>query len=230
MRSVLAKVGTGSTSEGVLPWHRRITGCGQDLSDGDSSGSGRNVTVVRCAALSLWHMVAALAGALLLDAVGLLPASDVHSGAWWLGRVPWIAALTAVLVAFVAMFGRIETRTLARKLDTATARATSVPDADGTIGHSPRRGALTSTLPAVLSSIPVVTGAYVAAILGHVLAGVGRTGTARPVHGPDRGWSLPARRVCWRRCAPPDTCVQSRTRPLEQGGLVRALTAGNRTP
>ncbi|WP_425953748.1 acyltransferase family protein [Xylanimonas sp. McL0601] len=67
----------------------------------------------------LWHMVAAFAGAVVLDAVGLLPSADVHSAAWWWGRVPWIATLAVVLVAFVALFGRIETRAMARKVAAA---------------------------------------------------------------------------------------------------------------
>ncbi|QAY62623.1 hypothetical protein ET495_04420 [Xylanimonas allomyrinae] len=98
-------------------------------------------------------MVASFVGAIALDAVGLLPSADVHSSAWWWGRIPWIATLTVVLAAFVALFGRIETRALARKLTAGPAATPRGP----------------------LASLPVVVGAYLAATLGmYWLASSGR--------------------------------------------------------
>jgi surface polysaccharide O-acyltransferase-like enzyme len=58
----------------------------------------------------LWHLVAALLGALALGALGLLPPSDAGSGAWWLGRIPWLAVLTVALVVLLVIFGRVEMR------------------------------------------------------------------------------------------------------------------------
>jgi peptidoglycan/LPS O-acetylase OafA/YrhL len=65
--------------------------------------------------LFLWHLVAALVGAVALDALGVLPPSDPRTGAWWLGRVPWVAALAVVLTALVAVAGRVEARAPARR-------------------------------------------------------------------------------------------------------------------
>ena len=62
-------------------------------------------------------MIAAPFGALALDALDLLPPSDVHTAAWWLGRLPWVAALVIVLAVLLVGFGRIEARALARKLE-----------------------------------------------------------------------------------------------------------------
>jgi hypothetical protein len=81
--------------------------------------------------LFLWHLVAALLGAVALDALGVLPPSDPRTGAWWLGRVPWVAALAVVLTALVAVAGRVEPRAPARRAaqrsrpghETALARA-----------------------------------------------------------------------------------------------------------
>ncbi|GAB2469643.1 acyltransferase family protein [Xylanimonas ulmi] len=112
---------------------------------------GMNATVLT---VYLWHMVASFVGAMLLDAVGMLPSSDVHSAAWWLGRVPWLATLSLVLAVFVAVFGRIETRTLTRKL---------------------AQGATAATPRGPLATLPVVLGAYGAAALGmYWLASAGR--------------------------------------------------------
>lgn len=91
--------------------------------------------------LFLWHMVAAFLGALALDAAGLLPSTDVGSAAWWLGRVPWMATLTVVMVVLVATVGRLESRILAKKASTPRDQAR-------------------------IASLPLVAGAYVAAIGG----------------------------------------------------------------
>jgi peptidoglycan/LPS O-acetylase OafA/YrhL len=107
--------------------------------------------------LYLWHMVAALVGAFALDALGLLPSSDVHTSAWWLGRVPWIAALAVVLAVLVAIFGRVEARTLARRISNPNGR-----DALGATWVRTILGPRTS----VLTSTPVVVAGYLGAILG----------------------------------------------------------------
>ncbi len=57
----------------------------------------------------LWHMVAAVIGAGLLAALGWLPTTPVGSGAWLALRLPWLATLSVVLLAVVAVVGRIET-------------------------------------------------------------------------------------------------------------------------
>ena len=113
---------------------------------------GTNAVVLT---LYLWHMAAALAGAVLLDALGLLPTYHVQSGAWWLGRLPWIATLTVVMALLAAIFGRVETRTLARKI-TGAVGPTSRGPVLAALGRQAR----------VLTATPVVAGAYLGAILG----------------------------------------------------------------
>jgi fucose 4-O-acetylase-like acetyltransferase len=103
----------------------------------------------------LWHMAAALLGAFALDALGVLPPSDVRTGAWWLGRVPWIAALAVVLAALVAVVGRVETRTVARRIADPGARGSR---------RAPRERP--GRRPSPLTSLPVVVAAYLAAVLG----------------------------------------------------------------
>lgn len=99
--------------------------------------------------LFLWHLVAALVGAYALDALGLLPPSDVHSAAWWLGRIAWIAVLALLLVAIVAGVGRIERRRPAGSLE---------PTGGPGVRSHPVRLALRST--------PAVVAGYAAAIVG----------------------------------------------------------------
>jgi fucose 4-O-acetylase-like acetyltransferase len=109
--------------------------------------------------LFLWHMVAALGGAVLLDALGLLPPADAGSAAWWLGRVPWVLTLVVLQAGLVAVFGRIETRATARRLAARTSGAASAP--------APRRAAVQAVaVRRAVTRTPVVAGAYVAAILG----------------------------------------------------------------
>jgi hypothetical protein len=91
--------------------------------------------------LFLWHMVAGLLGALALDAAGLLPSADVGSGAWWLGRIPWMLTLTAVMALLVVTVGRFEAHLLARRAAGGGARV-------------------------LTASLPLVAGAYVAAVGG----------------------------------------------------------------
>lgn len=120
----------------------------------------------------LWHMVAALVAAVALDAAGLLPPSDAGSAAWWLGRIPWLVALSIVLAALVALVGRTETRTVAHRLGGARP---SSPD-----GTSEGRVARVARSVPGLTSLPVVAGCYAAAVLGmYLLASAGQG-----MHGP----------------------------------------------
>lgn len=106
----------------------------------------------------LWHMVAALVGAFALDALGLLPSWDAGSADWWLGRVPWIAALTVVLAVLVAVFGRVERTLLARKISGAGS-------GDAGRGAGLARSVL-GDRAAVLTSAPAVAVGCLGAVLG----------------------------------------------------------------
>ncbi|GAA1985789.1 acyltransferase family protein [Isoptericola halotolerans] len=112
----------------------------------------------------LWHLVAALLGALALDTLGWLPPSDPSTTAWWSGRVPWLAALAVVLAVLVMLLAPIENRASAR-------RRPGVP----TDGHRTRRAAAAARLA---RTGPVV-GAYAATVGGLLwltVAGTGRHG------------------------------------------------------
>jgi len=56
----------------------------------------------------LWHMGALVLGAGLLVAPGLLDVPEVGSGAWWLSRVPWVAALAGLLAVLVVALSPLE--------------------------------------------------------------------------------------------------------------------------
>jgi len=58
----------------------------------------------------LWHMTAAAIAAVVLFPTGVMAQPPIHSAAWLLWRVPWIAACTVILAVLVAIFGRIELR------------------------------------------------------------------------------------------------------------------------
>lgn len=114
----------------------------------------------------LWHLVAALLAVLALDALGLLPPSDPGSAGWWLGRMPWLVALAAVLTVLVVLLAPVETRAPARR-----ARA------DAGAGR-PRTRGLAAVATALARTGPVV-GAYLAAVAGLLwltAAGVGPHG------------------------------------------------------
>ncbi|MCL1799857.1 MAG: acyltransferase [Promicromonosporaceae bacterium] len=68
--------------------------------------------------LFLWHMVAALTAALILNAMGRLPWWFTGTGwgdpRWWQGRLPWFLAITPLLLLFVLAFGWVETRPVRR--------------------------------------------------------------------------------------------------------------------
>jgi len=58
----------------------------------------------------LWHMTAAAVAAAVLFPTGVMAQPPIHSGAWLLWRVPWIAFCAVFLVVLVALFARIELR------------------------------------------------------------------------------------------------------------------------
>ncbi|WP_238009502.1 acyltransferase [Dactylosporangium sp. AC04546] len=62
----------------------------------------------------LWHMTAVLLLAVALNALHALPTPTVATPAWWLWRAPWLMALVLILAALVAVFGRIELRSVHR--------------------------------------------------------------------------------------------------------------------
>jgi hypothetical protein len=64
--------------------------------------------------LFLWHMVAAFLAALVMVGVGWLPDSDVGTSGWWLGRLPWMAAIAVVMAGLLVTVGRWEARGLRR--------------------------------------------------------------------------------------------------------------------
>lgn len=100
----------------------------------------------------LWHLVAALVGAYALDALGLLPPSDPGTVEWWIGRVPWLGTLAAILAMLVVLLVPVETR--------ATARRSPTGAVDG------RRARAGAGLAAVLARTGPVVGAYAAAVAG----------------------------------------------------------------
>ena len=58
----------------------------------------------------LWHMAAAAIAAVVLFPTGVMAQPPIHSGAWLLWRVPWLAFCALVLVVLVALFAPIELR------------------------------------------------------------------------------------------------------------------------
>ena len=54
-------------------------------------------------ALYLWHMVPVVIVALIGYPTGLLPQPPLGSGAWWLGRLEWLAVLAVVAAAELAL-------------------------------------------------------------------------------------------------------------------------------
>lgn len=114
----------------------------------------------------LWHLVAALVGAYALDTLGLLPPSDPGTVEWWLGRVPWLVALAAILAVLVVLLVPVETR--------AAARRSPAGAVDG------RRARAAAGLAASLARTGPVVGAYAAAVAGLLwLTVAGDTGGLR---------------------------------------------------
>ncbi|MCG5218690.1 acyltransferase family protein [Streptosporangium sp. KLBMP 9127] len=73
----------------------------------------------------LWHMTAAVLGALALYPTGIMPAVSAGSPEWLLLRLPWLAVLALILAILVAMFGPVERRTGRRAGKRAGKRAGS---------------------------------------------------------------------------------------------------------
>jgi hypothetical protein len=103
----------------------------------------------------LWHMSAAVLGAVGLYLAGLLPSLPVGSAPWLWWRVPWLVLLAAVLAGLVALFGRVETRA-AEPAAVPVAKRVAVPVA---WPHPPGRRCRAG--PAA-----VVTTGYLAALAG----------------------------------------------------------------
>ncbi len=58
----------------------------------------------------VWHMAAAVVAAIVVYPGGLMAQPPVGSVAWFVWRIPWVAACALVLLPLVALFGRIELR------------------------------------------------------------------------------------------------------------------------
>lgn len=58
----------------------------------------------------LWHMAAAVVGAIGLHALGLLATPPVDTATWLWWQIPWLLILAVVLAGLVALFGRVEAR------------------------------------------------------------------------------------------------------------------------
>ena len=58
----------------------------------------------------LWNMTAAAIAAVVLFPTGVMAQPPIHSAAWLLWRVPWLAFCTVFLAVLVALFARIELR------------------------------------------------------------------------------------------------------------------------
>src|SRR5215472_2762149 len=58
----------------------------------------------------LWHMTAAAIAAVVLFPTDVIAQPPIHSAAWLLWRVPWLALCAVILAVLVALFARIELR------------------------------------------------------------------------------------------------------------------------
>ena len=58
----------------------------------------------------LWHMTAAAIAAVVLFPTGVMAQPPIHSGAWLLWRLPWLAFCAVFLIVLVALFAWIELR------------------------------------------------------------------------------------------------------------------------
>ncbi|NGO11884.1 acyltransferase [Streptomyces sp. HC44] len=104
--------------------------------------------------LFLWHLTAAVLGALALYPTGLLPQPPPASPTWFLVRVPWLIVLALILAVLVAVFGRFERGT----------------------GPRPAPGSATGVLPGLLTLTGVAC--VLAGLLGIALADPGHHGPA----------------------------------------------------
>ncbi|SDL25033.1 Fucose 4-O-acetylase [Nonomuraea maritima] len=106
----------------------------------------------------LWHMTAALIGAVLLYPSGMLAAPPPGTPLWLLLRLPWLVALALVLLGLVAVFGPVERRS----------------------GPCPAAGARAGTVAGVLACSGMAVA--LAGLLGIAMAGPGDHGvTGMPV-------------------------------------------------
>ncbi|HEX4817336.1 MAG TPA: acyltransferase [Nonomuraea sp.] len=104
--------------------------------------------------LFLWHMTAAVIGAVALYPSGVLPSPAPGTPAWFLVRLPWLAALALVLLVLVAVFGPVERRA----------------------GPRPAAGGTAGAVAGVLTSAGMA--GAVAGLLGIAMAGPGAHGPA----------------------------------------------------
>ncbi|MFI7618562.1 acyltransferase [Nonomuraea terrae] len=102
--------------------------------------------------LFLWHMTAAVLGALALYPTGLLPDPPPDTTLWLVLRLPWLAALAVILLVLVAVFGPVERRS----------------------GPAPAAGARAGAAAGVLTCAGML--AVLAAILAIAMAGPGDHG------------------------------------------------------
>ncbi|WP_327583924.1 acyltransferase [Nonomuraea sp. NBC_00507] len=101
--------------------------------------------------LFLWHMTAAVLGALALHRTAVL-AEPPGSPAWVLMRLPWLVVLTLILGVLVLVFGPVERR----------------------VGPRPAAGAVAGAIAGVLTVLGV--GGVLAGLLGVALTGPGAHG------------------------------------------------------
>lgn len=141
----------------------------------------------------LWHMVALVIGGVVLYGTGLLPQPEIGSGAWFLLRFPWLAALAVVLVGLVALMRRWEAPVRANPREHPSPVAVGVGIAAtlggmASLGLSDTRGVAPQ-----LAGVPVVELALVA--IGIALlsrpgrpsqGGDGGGREQRPTHGENR--------------------------------------------
>ena len=110
--------------------------------------------------LYLWHMVAGFFGAMIWDALGLLPQEPSFAeralvpgtATWWWQRIAWVATLSVVIAVVIAAVGWVERRSLTARLGAPPARAGEVP--------RPARGRRWWLTAAVIAYLSAVFGMY----------------------------------------------------------------------
>lgn len=129
--------------QAALPWLDRVTA---------RPSVSRVTTKVGGGAMSayLWHMPLIM---LMLAAMWLLglPLPEPHSAAWWATRIPWLAAIFALVIPFATVVTRAD-RPLARR-------------ADAIAGH-PATPRIPVAARVVLAVVLAIAGTTVALLLG----------------------------------------------------------------